>query len=120
MRTSTNTPPAVARAACTSGATASDAEQRVDRERIGAESGHGPVRRLGPAEEGLPVGDGRHVDIAALGVGDHHQLVAMGVRDHLGKRRPARRAEPLEAGDLGLDRHAVLGDCVDDQRSSAR
>ena len=39
----------------------------------------------------------------------------MGVRDDLGKRRPSRRAQSLKAGDLGLDRHTVLGDGVNDE-----
>ena len=47
-----------------------------------------------------------HRDVAALAVGDHEQAARARVRVGRLQREPAGGAEPLEAGELGLDRDA--------------
>ena len=65
-----------------------------------------PNGRGDPAEHGLLVCAGAAGEVAALGVGDHQQavLACMGGRGL--EREPACEAEPLEAGQLRLDRDA--------------
>ena len=53
-------------------------QQRVDRERVGAETGDRAERSRRLPEEGLRVRGGRDIDVAALGVGDHQQTVLAG------------------------------------------
>ena len=81
-------------------------EQRADGQRVGAEAREGAKRRRQPAEESLPVGSGTDIDVAPLGVRDHEQAVFTRVVDQARERSPAGRPEPLETGDLELDRHA--------------
>lgn len=82
------------------------AEQRVDGDRVGAEAGDRSPRRRRLADQRLCVGGGGDRDVAALAVGDDQQpRFASGGAGRL-QRRPAGRAESLEAGELRLDRDA--------------
>ena len=71
-------------------------------------------------QERLGIGCSRDVDVAALGVGDHEQPVLARPRRDLLQRSPPRRPESLEAGDLELDRDALLGDGLNRQRAMER
>ena len=62
--------------------------------------GDGAERARGLAHERLGVGARGDGHVAALAVGEHEQAVVARDRDHLLERLPARRAEPLEAGEL--------------------
>ncbi len=95
-------------------------KQRVQRERVGAKPLDLAVGRGRRAEEGLPIGGRRDVDVAALGVGDHEQAAGPRPLHGLLQRRPARRAETLETGDLQLGRDNVLGHRLDHERAVGR
>ncbi len=90
-------------------------EQRVGGQQVGAEPGQRAERALASPEERLAVRPRRDVDVAALGVGDHEQAAVACLTDRVGERRPAGRAETLEAGDLELDRDALAGGGVEQQ-----
>jgi len=77
-------------------------QQRVGGEGVGAESGHGAPggRRL--SHEGLRVGGGGDRDVAALAVGDDQQARIASRGADFFQGSPARRAQPLEAGELRL------------------
>jgi hypothetical protein len=83
-----------------------EAEQRVGGDRVGAEAGDGAPGGGRLAEQRLAVGLGGDRDVAALAVGDDQQPGLAGRGADAFERRPARRAEPLEAGELRLDRDA--------------
>ncbi len=80
------------------------AHEGVDGGEIGAQ----------PAEEGLGVGGGGDVDVAALAVGDDEQPTPPRVLGDDGEHLAAGGAEALEAGELGLDGEAGGGDGVDE------
>ena len=82
------------------------AEQRVGGEGVGAEAGDRAPRSRRLADQRLRVGGGGDRDVAALAVGDRQQPRLAGGRADLCQRRPAGGPEPLEAGELGLDRDA--------------
>jgi len=81
-------------------------EQRVRGDRVGAEARDRSERRRSRADQRLGVRGGRDGHVAALAVSDRQQAGIGGRRAHLGKRPPACGAEPLEAGELELDRYA--------------
>ena len=58
------------------------------------------------AHQRLRVGPRGHGDVTALAVGQHEQPVVTRDRDHLLERLPPGSTQPLEAGELRLDRHA--------------
>jgi hypothetical protein len=96
------------------------AEQRVGGERVGAESRDGAERRRRLADQALRVCLRRHRHIAALAVGQHEQAVLARGRDGVLERDPAARPEPLETGELQLDRHACGRGCLDDGTAMRR
>ena len=75
-------------------------------------------RRL--ADQRLGVGRGGDRHVAALAVGDHQQARLAGGGADLGERRPAGRAEALEAGELRLDRDAGRAGLLDQRAGSGR
>ena len=89
------------------------AEQRVGGEGVGAEPGDRAPGRRRLADQRLRVGGGGDRDVAALAVGDRQQAGLAGGRADLGQRRPAGRAEALEAGELRLDRDAGRAGALD-------
>ena len=95
------------------------AEQWVGGEGVGAEAGDRAPwgRRL--ADQRLGVGSGGDRHVAALAIGDDEQPGFLCRRADLAQRRPAGRPEPLEAGELGLDRDAGRP-CSLDQRATVR
>jgi hypothetical protein len=82
------------------------AQEGAGRERVHAEAGH--VARGGGRDphQRLGVGGRRHGHVAALGVRDHEEPRGAGCLDRPRQRRPAGRAQPLEAGQLELGRDA--------------
>lgn len=82
------------------------AEQGVGGEGIDAEAGNRAPRGRRLADQRLRVGRGGDRDVATLAIGDRQQSGLLGRGADLGERRPTGRAEPLEAGELGLDRDA--------------
>jgi hypothetical protein len=91
-----------------------EAEQRICSEGVGAETGNGAPRGGRLPDQGLCIGRSGDRHIAALAIGDREQAGLTGRGADIGQRRPARRAEPLEAGELGLDRDAGRT-CLPDQ-----
>ena len=82
------------------------AEQRIGCEGVGSQAGDGAERAGRLSHQGLRVRPRGHRDVAALSVGQHKQAVVVRDRHHLLQRLPAGSAEPLEAGQLRLHRHA--------------
>ena len=113
VRTSANTPAPAAAAACDQRLERIAAEQRVDGRGVGAEPGDLAPRRRRRAEQRLRVGGGADRDVAALAVGDHQQPGARAAAETCCERRPAGRAEALEAGELRLDRDAGVAGGAD-------
>jgi hypothetical protein len=83
-----------------------EAEQRVGGEGVGAEAGNGAPGRRRLADQRLRVGGGGDGDVAALAVGDDQQAGFTSRLADLSQGGPAGRPEPLEAGELRLDRDA--------------
>jgi hypothetical protein len=71
---------------------------------------------LGLADQSGGVGGGADADIAALAVGDDEQARGPCPLADALERCPARRAERLEAGELGLDRDAGRARALDQLR----
>ena len=120
VRTRTNSPAPLARAAATNGASESRPSSGLTVTASAREAVDLAERRRRAAEERLGVGGGGDVDVAALGVGEHEQARVAGVRDGGVERGPAGGAEALEAGELRLDAtHGGRGR-VDERGGSAR
>ena len=102
----------------TNGVSTVDAEQRVGGEGVRAEPVDVAERRLRAADERLRVRRRRDVDVATLAIGDHEQPGLTSMLDGRAQRRPAVRAEALEARELRLDGHA--GRIGVDQRDAVR
>ena len=82
------------------------AEHRVGRGGVGSDARDVPPRGRRRSEERLPVCRCADRHVAALAVGDHQQPGVARRRGGEFERHPARRTEPLEAGQLELGRHA--------------
>ena len=93
------------------------AEQRVGGEGVRAQARDRAERAGRLAHQRLRVGARRDRHVAALAVGQHEQPVVGRDRHDLLERVPSGRAEPLEAGELRLDRHAG-GPGGDDRRAA--
>jgi hypothetical protein len=78
-------------------------EQRVGGEGVRPEARDRPPRRRRLPDEGLPVGGGGDRDVAALAVGDDQEAGILRRFASRFQRLPSGCAEPLEAGQLGLD-----------------
>ena len=104
--TSTKQPAPAAAAASTSGSSESRPSSGLAVKASAPEARHLAERARGGAHERLPVRGGGDRHVAALAVGYDEQAVLARRLAHLGERRPPRRAEPLEAGELQLDGHA--------------
>jgi hypothetical protein len=83
-----------------------EAEQRIGREGVGAEAGNVAPWSRRRADQRLGVGGSGDRYVAALAVGDRQQAGFAGEVADLCQGGPARRAQPLETGELGLDRDA--------------
>ena len=107
----------------TGAAPAARREERVERvaPEIGVH-GHGVGERLtavGPLEIRGRVRPRGRADVTALRVGDHLEARRARIRAHVLEPTDAVGAEGLEKRDLGLDRHDVRRDRVDDAAAEA-
>ena len=92
------------------------AEVRVDGHGVGAEPGQDRRRvavRGRVAEQVVGVRRGGRGDVAALGVGDDEQAARARLAHQPLERRPPRRAQPLEEGDLRLHHRDQIGHGVE-------
>ena len=113
VRTRAKTPAPAAAAASTSGSSASPPSSGLAVKASAPSPGTGAPGRRRLADQRLGVGGGGDRHVAALAVGDHQQAgLGRGLAD-LGQRRPAGRAEALEAGELRLDRDAGRAGALD-------
>jgi len=87
---------------------------------VDAEARDGAEGRGGLAGQGLAVGGGGDVDVAALGVGQDEQTLGLRLLDDEFEDAPAVGAEALEAGELRLDRDAGGAGGVDGRRAVRR
>ena len=87
--------------------------QRVDRHHVRPEPRHGPEWCFDACEQRVGISPRCDVDIPALAVGDHQQPMRPCMHCDRLQRAPPGSAQPLEAGELRLRRHARLCRCVD-------
>ncbi len=97
-----------------------EAEQRVDGEGVNPETGDRPPGGGGLADQRLRIGGRGDRDVAALAVGDDEEAGRPRRITDLGQRRPARRSEALEAGELGLCRDAGGARSLDQRPAAGR
>ena len=102
-----------ASAAATSGSSASAPSSGLAVKASAPRPGDRPPGRRRLADQRLAVGRGGDRHVAALAVGDDQQARLPGGRADLFQRRPAGGAEPLEAGELRLDRDAGRAGALD-------
>ena len=106
VRTRTKTPAPAAAARSTNGSSESAPSSGFTVAASAPRPRDRAPRGLGGAEERVAVGGGADRHVAALAVGDHQQARVAGRLGDLLQRRPAGRAERLEARELWLDRDA--------------
>ena len=106
--TSRKQPAPAAAAASTSGSTESRPSSGLAVNASAPKPGTSPNGPGRGAHERLGVGRGRDRHVAPLAVGQHEQAVLARGVTRVGERVPPRRAQPLEARELQLHRHARL------------